>query len=113
VTPTHALVFMLVVLAGFFTMTYFSPMFGLVPEVVQRPEHVGPATGLVNIVGFAISLLTPWVFGLLLDAVGATPTGAGAAGPTASTGYAAGYLMLAAFPAFGALALVLGWRKGS
>ncbi len=113
VTPTLMLVFMFVVLAGFFTMTYFSPMFGLVPEVVRRPEQVGPATGFINIVGFAISLLTPWVFGLLLDAVGATPAGDGAAGPTVSSGYAAGYLMLAAFPAAGAVALALGWRKSS
>ena len=75
VTPALALAFMFVVLAGFFTMTYFSPMFGLVPEVVKRPEHVGPATGFINIVGFAISLLTPWIFGLLLDAVGTDACG--------------------------------------
>ncbi len=115
VTPALLLVFVFVVLAGFFTMTYFSPMFGLVPKVVSRPEHVGPATGFINIVGFAISLLTPWVFGLMLDALGTEPAGAGSgASATSGWGYTAGYLMLAAFPALGAVALALsGWRDNS
>lgn len=110
-TPVLLLVFVFVVLAGFFTMTYFAPMFGLVPEVVKRPAHVGPATGFINIVGFGISLLTPWVFGLLLDALGTEPAGAGSGASAASGwGYTAGYLMLAAFPAIGALAMVAsGW----
>jgi len=110
VVPGLWLVFVFVVLAGFFTMTYFAPLFGLVPEVVSRPEHVGPATGFINIVGFAVSLLTPWIFGLLLDTLGSGAAGTGPGGSGgAGRGYVAGYLFLAAFAAAG-VAGAVGFR---
>jgi MFS family permease len=56
-----------------------------IPEVVERPEQVGAATGIVEVFGFTGSLLTPWLFGLLLDNLGS------------QNGYIAGYLLLAAF----------------
>ncbi|MFH0916196.1 MAG: MFS transporter [bacterium] len=100
--PGLWLVFVFVVLAGFFTMTYFAPMFGLVPEVVRRPEQVGPATGFINIVGFGVSLLTPWIFGLLLDTLGSGSAGTGPGGSGGEgRGFVAGYLLLAAFAALG------------
>jgi predicted MFS family arabinose efflux permease len=94
--------FVFVLLAGFFTMTYFSPLFGLLPAVVGRPEQVGPATGFINIVGFGVSLLTPWIFGLLLDTLGSGSAGTGPGGSGGGgRGYVAGYLLLAAFAAVG------------
>jgi MFS family permease len=78
-------VFVLVTLAGFLTMAYFSPLFALIPEVVDRPEQVGAATGIIEVFGLTGSLLTPWLFGLLLDTLGP------------HNGYVAGYLLLAAF----------------
>jgi len=103
--PGIWLAFLCVILAGFFTMTYFSPLFGLVPQVVSKPEQVGPATGFINVIGFAISLLTPWIFGVLLDnlGTGGDATGTGGAG----NGYTAGYLMLAAFAAAGVAGAVV------
>jgi MFS family permease len=53
---------------------------------VAKPEQVGPATGINTIMGFAGSLIAPWLFGLFLDA-----------GEQSSRSYLAGYLMLAAF----------------
>lgn len=102
VVPGLWLVFVFVVLAGFSTMMYFAPMFGLIPELVTRPEQVGPATGFINIVGFGVSLLTPWIFGLLLDTLGSGSAGTGPGGlGGGGRGYTAGYLLLAAFAAAG------------
>jgi MFS family permease len=98
IVPGRLLVFVMVVLVGFFSLAYFSPRFAVIPEVVARSEHVGPAAGLINLLGFGISTLAPWLFGLVLDR---------------GRGYAAGYLVLAAFGAAGALgAAFFKVRKG-
>jgi MFS family permease len=86
IVPGVPLVFVVVLLAGFFSMFFFPPMLGYIPEVVAKPEQVGPATGINTIMGFAGSLIAPWIFGLLLDA-----------GGQSRSSYLAGYLMLAAF----------------
>ncbi len=88
VVPGRVLVFVVVALVGFFSLAYFSPRFAVIPEVVPSLEQVGPAAGLINLLGFGISTLAPWLFGLALDR---------------GLGYAAGYLTLAAFGAAGAL----------
>jgi MFS family permease len=84
-------VFAFVTLAGFLTMTYFPPLFAAIAEVVDRPEHVGAATGFIEVFGFTGALLFPWLFGLLLDALGE------------GAGYVAGYLLLAAVAAIATL----------
>lgn len=89
--PGRVLVFVMVVLVGFFSLAYFSPRFAVIPEVVAKPEQVGPASGLINLLGFGISTLAPWFFGLLLDR---------------GRGYLAGYAALAAFGAAGVLGAV-------
>jgi predicted MFS family arabinose efflux permease len=86
VAPGIPLAVTLVLLAGFFSMTIFSPMMAYLPLVVTRPEQVGAATGFNTAMGFLGSLVAPWIFGLLLDAGGKSP---GA--------YVAAFLMLAAF----------------
>lgn len=86
--PGRAMVFVMVMLVGFFSLAYFSPRFAVIPEVVAKPEHVGPAAGLINLLGFGISTLAPWLFGMALDG---------------GWGYLAGYLVLAAFGAAGAI----------
>ncbi len=88
VVGTHVAVFIMVMLVGLFSLAYFSPRFAMIPEVVARPEHIGPASGLINALGFVISMLAPWLFGLALDR---------------GLGYSAGYLVLAAFGAAGAI----------
>lgn len=98
--PGVPLVFVMVLLAGFFSMTYFPPMISYLPEVVAKPWQVGPATGLNTALGFAGSMLFPWFFGLLLDA-----------GNSSRGAYIAGYLMLAAL---GVVAIVgMAFFKGS
>lgn len=82
VMPGRALVFIMVALVGFFSFAYFSPRFAMIPEVVGRPEHVGPATGFGNLLGYGISTLAPWLFGVVLDR---------------GLGYFAAYLVLAVF----------------
>ncbi len=82
VMPGRVLVFIMVVLVGFFSFAYFSPRFAMIPEVVGRPEHVGPATGFGNLLGYGISTLAPWLFGVVLDR---------------GLGYFAAYLVLAIF----------------
>ena len=81
--PRLWMIFVLVTLAGFFTMAYFSPLFSGVAEVVTTPAEVGAATGLLEVFGFVGALLMPWLFGLLLDTVEGTG------------GYMLGYLLLA------------------
>jgi len=82
VVPGRASVFVMVALVGFFSFAYFSPRFAMIPEVVGKPEHVGPATGLGNLLGYGISMLAPWLFGVVLDR---------------GLGYFWAYLVLAAF----------------
>jgi MFS family permease len=96
VVPGRILVFVMVALVGFFSLAYFSPRFAMIPEVVARPEHVGPAAGLINALGFGISTLAPWLFGLVLDR---------------GLGYLSGYLVLAAFGAAGAVGVAF-FRAG-
>ena len=88
VVPGRVLVFVMVALVGFFSFAYFSPRFAMIPEVVAKPEQVGPAAGLINLLGFGISMPAPWLFGLALDR---------------GLGYLAGYLVLAAFGIAGAV----------
>ena len=84
--PGVPLTFIMVLLAGFFSMTYFPPMLSYMPEVVNKPWQVGPATGLNTALGFAGSMLFPWFFGLVL-----------AGGHSSGLSYNLGYLMLAVF----------------
>jgi MFS family permease len=86
--PTTVGVFIMVMFVGLFSLAYFSPRFAMIPEVVPGPEHVGPASGLINALGFCISMLAPWLFGLALDH---------------GLGYPAGYLALAAFGVAGVI----------
>ncbi|MFH0915851.1 MAG: MFS transporter [bacterium] len=100
IVPGVPITFAMVLLVGFFSMLFFPPMLGYMPEVVAKPEQVGPATGINSAMGFAGSLIAPWIFGLFLDA-----------GGQSSRSYLAGYLMLAAF---GVAALIgLAFFKGS
>lgn len=91
VVPGRVLVFLMVALVGFFSLAYFSPRFAMIPDVVTRPEHVGPAAGLINALGFITSTVAPWLFGVALDR---------------GAGYLAGYLVLAAFGTAGALGTI-------
>jgi MFS family permease len=84
--PGVPLAFVMVLLAGFFSMTYFPPMLSYMPEVVEKPWQVGPATGLNTPLGFAGSMLFPWFFGLILDA-----------GGSSRASFVVGYFMLAVF----------------
>ena len=86
--PGRVFVFVMVALVGFFSLAYFSPRFAMIPDVVAKPEQVGTAAGLINLVGFGISTLAPWLFGFVLDH---------------ELGYFAGYLVLAAFGIAGAV----------
>ncbi len=90
-SPTLWVAFVLVTLSGFLSMVYFSANFGLIPEVVAKPEQVGPATGLINLLSLTAALLGPWLFGVALDGVGP------------ARGYYVGYLI---FAAFGVAALI-------
>jgi MFS family permease len=100
ISPGAAVVFVLVLLSGFFSMTYFPAMISYLPEVVAKPWQVGPATGLNTAMGFAGSMIAPWLFGLFLD-IGGRSQGA----------YIAGYLMLAAFGIAALVGMVFFWRR--
>ena len=76
----------MVIVAGFFGMYFFPVMLAFVPEVVARPDQVGPATGINTLMGFVGSLVAPWVFGLILDA-----------GGRSEGAYQAGFAMLGLF----------------
>ena len=86
IVPGVPAAFVMVLLAGFFSMTYFPPMLSYMPEVVDKPWQVGPATGLNTALGFAGSMLFQWFFGLVL-----------AGGHSSGLYYNLGYLMLAVF----------------
>jgi MFS family permease len=83
--PGLWLAFVLVTLVGFLTMSYFSPLFAAIAEVIEEPEQAGAATGLIEVFGFS---------GALVD----TLPGKG--------GYLAGYLLLAAFGAIATVGVV-------
>ena len=95
VVPVIVICFVIVVGAGFFSMAIFPPVIGIIAEVVDRPEEVGPATGFVFLFNMIGLMIPPWLFGKLLDLYG---TG------LSDSGYVWGYLMLAAFPLAGILA---------
>lgn len=92
IVPGVPLIAAMVIVAGFFGMFYFPVMLAYIPEVVGRPEQVGPATGVNTLMGFIGSLVAPWIFGLILDA-----------GGRSEGSYVAGFLMLGVF---GVVALV-------
>ncbi len=85
----------LVTLAGFLSMAFFSPLYAYIPLVVARPEQVGLASGVVNVFGFGGALLTPYLFGLILDQMGD------------ASGYLAGYLLLTGFALAGVIGAIL------
>ena len=100
VIPGVALIFLVVLLSGFFSMFFFPPMLSYIPEVVAKPEQVGPGTGINTLMGFAGSMIAPWIFGLFLDA-----------GHKSERSYIWGFVMLAAF---GLIALAgMAFFKGS
>ncbi|HLA81480.1 MAG TPA: MFS transporter, partial [Thermoleophilia bacterium] len=86
VIPGVGLVFAMVLLSGFFSMFFFPAMLSYIPEVVKRPEQVGPATGINTLMGFVGSMIAPWIFGRILDV-----------GDKSGTSYFWGFVMLAAF----------------
>ncbi len=98
VAPGLGLVIACVVIAGFLTMVVFPAIMGSVPEIVARPEQVGPATGFLNLTNLVGTLFAPWLFGVLLDAYGTS---------TGDSGYLAGYLLLGLFPLVGTVAAVM------
>jgi MFS family permease len=102
IVPGVPLAFAMVLLVGFFSMFYFPPMLGYLPEVVAKPEQVGPATGVNTVMGFAGSLIAPWIFGLFLDAGSRSPKS-----------YVAGYLMLAVFALAGIVGMAFFGRRGT
>jgi MFS family permease len=85
----------MVIVAGFFGMLYFPAMLAYVPEVVKKPEQVGPATGIVTLMGFIGSLVAPWFFGLILDH-----------GGQSRHAYTTGFAMLGAFGVASLVSLV-------
>lgn len=95
VVPGVPLAFVIVLVVGCFSMLFFPPMMSYMPEVVARPDQVGPATGINTAMGFAGSLIAPWLFGLFLDA-----------GNQSEGSYFAGYVMLAAFGAAAMIGMV-------
>ena len=89
VSPILVLCFVIVVIAGFFSMVMFPAIIGTISDVAERPEEVGPATGFVFLFNMIGLMIPPWLFGKLLDIYGTSP---------GDQGYLAGYLMLAVFP---------------
>lgn len=85
----------LVFIAGFCSFALFAPMHSYFPYVVRRPEQVGPSAGIHTIMGFAGSLVAPWLFGLALDA-----------GDRSLHAYLTGYMVLAAFSIAAAVGMV-------
>jgi len=100
IAPGVPLTFVMVLFAGFFSMSYFPPMLSYMPEVVDRPWQVGPATGLNTALGFGGSMLFPYFFGLILKGAGHT-----------RLSYLVAYLMLAVFAALGTAAMAFFRRK--
>lgn len=86
VLPGVAPIVAMIILAQAFNMFYFPVMLSYIPKVVGNPGHVGPATGMNSLLGFAGSLFAPWLFGLILDA-----------GRQSAGAYTAGFVMLGAF----------------
>jgi MFS family permease len=98
--PGLTAVFVPVLIATFFTMATMPPILGSIPEIVSRPEDIGPAAGLLGITNLVGMALPPWIFGAILDAYGRGP---------GQRGYLWGYLALALFPLAGTVAGVVYW----
>lgn len=86
VIPGVGPVFAMVLISGFFSMFFFPAMLSYIPEVVAKPEQVGPGTGINTLMGFVGSMIAPAIFGVFLDA-----------GNRSSAAYIWGFVMLAAF----------------
>jgi MFS family permease len=92
--PGILLATVLVLVAGFCSFGLFAPMHSYFPYVVKAPEQVGPSAGIHTIMGFAGSLVAPWLFGIALDA-----------GHRSLSAYLAGYCVLAAFSVAAAIGM--------
>jgi MFS family permease len=101
IVPGVPLVAAMVIIPAFFGMFYFPAMLAYIPEVVDKPEQVGPASGLNTSLGFVGSLVAPWLFGLILDS-----------GNQSKGSYAAGFAMLGAFGIVALVALLF-FRRGA
>lgn len=98
-------VFVCVVITGLLTLAMFPAILGSIPDVVERPEQVGAATGYMYTVNLVATMLAPWIFGVLLDSYG---------GAEGEPGYTIGYQFLGLFALLGlvsALLLILALRR--
>ena len=103
--PGVALPSAMVIVSGFFGMFFFPVMLAYIPEVVAKPEQVGPATGINTLMGFVGSLVAPWLLGLMLDS-----------GHQSEGAYVAGFLMLGIFGVAALIGLGVFWvlvRRGA
>jgi predicted MFS family arabinose efflux permease len=92
-----AVTFAFVVAAVVLTGAVLPPSLAMVADVAHGNEAMGATTGLIGLLNLLGSMLAPWVFGALLDALGTGPGDAG---------YTAGFAMLACFSLAGALGTV-------
>lgn len=90
---TLAAVLAVVMLTG----AVLPPSLAIIGDVAHGNEAMGATTGLVGLLNVIGSIIAPWAFGALLDAMGTAPGDAG---------YTAGYWMLAGFALAGALGTV-------
>ena len=81
---TFAAVLVAVVLTG----AVLPPSLAMVADVAHGNEAMGATTGLIGLFNLIGSMLAPWAFGALLDALGTAP---------GDSGYTAGFAMLACF----------------
>lgn len=100
VPPGLGAAFVMVLIAAFLSLMALPPVLGSIPEIVERPEDVGPAAGFMGLTNLVGMSLAPWIFGLLLDIYGRGP---------GQQGYLAGYLVLALFPLVGMVAAMVYW----
>jgi sugar phosphate permease len=80
-----------------FTGAVLPPSLAMVADVAHGNEAMGATTGLIGLFNLIGSMIAPWAFGALLDALGTAPGDAG---------YTAGFAMLAGFSLAGALGTV-------
>ncbi len=96
--PGMAGVFVCVCIVGFLTLAMLPAVLGLMPEVVSRPDQVGPATGYMFTVNLVATMMAPWLFGVLLDRYGPAK---------GDSGYLLGYELLGLFALLGVVAAIL------
>jgi predicted MFS family arabinose efflux permease len=92
-----ALTFAAVLAAVVFTGAVLPPSLAMVADVAHGNEAMGATTGLIGLFNLIGSMLAPWAFGALLDALGTAP---------GDSGYTAGFTMLACFALAGAAGTV-------